>query len=149
LHSFSPADNQRDVELRRRWEINSVLDELFLGYEQAATAIDESGGALDGVGLGEWMHGGDVREAVDALCPYTSEGVEIAFELLLERSGGDRPRIDVTIGQHLRRFGGRGQSVGTLTTDLETFVRLCGGRRPDPARYVLAGAVEQDLILFS
>jgi hypothetical protein len=36
-----------------------------------------------------------------------------------------------------------------LPTDAETFVRLCGGRRPDPARYELAGADPGQLVLFT
>ena len=51
----------------------------------AATAIDAAGGLLDGVGIGEWMHGGDVREALGAPQAYSSEGSELALELLIER----------------------------------------------------------------
>lgn len=163
LHEFSPADNEADVAQRRPWPISRVLEELFLGYEVAAAEIDRAGGRLDGVGLGEWLHGGDVRDAIDAPHPYTSEGTDLAFELLLERSAvrhvpvghtsrrvvAGKPALDVLVAGTSRRFGGAGKPVGTLTTDLETFVRLCGGRRPNPERYDLTGADASDLVLFA
>lgn len=163
LHEFSPADNEADVEQRRPWPVKEVLDELFAGYATAAVEIDRTGGSLDGVGVGEWMHGGDVREAIGAPNAYTSEGVDLAFDLLLERSAArhlplgqtsrrtvaDKPILDIVVDGNSARFGGDGQAVGTLTTDLETFVRLCGGRRPDPGRYELTGAVGSDLALFA
>lgn len=163
LHEFSAADNEADVRQRRPWTIGKVLEELFLGYEAAAAEIDMAGGRLDGVGLGEWLHGGDVRDAVDAPHPYTSEGADLAFELLLERSAGrqvpvgqtsrrvvaGKPALDVLVDGASGRFGSAGKPVGTLTTDLETFVRLCGGRRPNPERYDLTGAGASDLVLFA
>lgn len=162
LHGFSSAENEADVLQRRSWTVSRVLEELFLGYEAAAVGVDRAGGGFDGVGLGEWMHGGDVRDAVGASLPYTSAGVNLAFDLLLERSTGrglphgrtsrlavaDKPVLDILVDGRSRRFGGDGEVIGTLTTDLETFVRLCGGRRPDPERYDLRGAAESDLALF-
>ena len=162
LHGFSPAENEVDVVERRGWPVDRVIDELFGGYASAAIEIDKAGGDLDGLGLGEWMHGGDVRSAVGAPNPYTSEGADLAFALLLDRSAAkyhaqgttsravisDKPALDVTVDGMNRRFGGGGDAVGSLTTDLETFVRLCGGRRPDPARFDLEGAPASDLVLF-
>ena len=163
LHGFSSADNEADVVQRRPWPISDVLDEQFVAYEAAAVEIDRAGGRLDGVGLGEWMHGGDVREAVGAANPYASEGADLAFDLLLERSAArnlphgessrgavvNTPALDIVVDGMTSRFGGDGAPVGTLTTDLETFVRLCGGRRPNPERYDLAGADAEDLALFA
>lgn len=162
LHGFSPSENEADVAERRSWPIERVLDELFGGYAAAILEIDNAGGELDGVGLGEWIHGGDVREAVGAPDPYTSEGVDLAFDLLLNRSAAsyrpqgeisqaaiaNKPRLDVVVDGVGRRFGGPGDAVGSLTTDLETFVRLCGGRRPDPNRFELTGADPADIALF-
>jgi uncharacterized protein (TIGR03083 family) len=162
LHGFSSADNEADVLERRPWPVREVLEELFLGYEAAALEIDRAGGHLDGVGLGEWMHGGDVRDAIAAPHPYTSDGANLAFDLLLERSTGrslphgrtsrravaSNPTLNILVDGRSRRFGGDGDAIGTLTTDLETFVRLCGGRRPDPERYDLTGAGASDLALF-
>jgi len=148
-HSFSPDANERDVEVRRSWALEDVLAELFAGYEIAAAAIDRAGGALDGIGLGEWMHGGDVRAALSAPRAYTSEGIDLALVLLVERSAARRaPRLDVTMGSVRLTFG-VGDHPGRLVTDVETFVRLCGGRDPDPQRYELQGAPASELVLFS
>jgi uncharacterized protein (TIGR03083 family) len=163
LHGFGPSDNEADVVLRRRWPLEEVLEELIAGYVDSVDAIDQAGGRFDGIGLGEWVHGGDIREAVGAQNPYTSEGVKLAFDLLLERSAGDpvthgqtsraavegKPVIEVDVDGVTRRFGGNGRPVGTLTTDLETFVRLATGRPADAARYHLNGADPQDLALFN
>ena len=163
MHAFSPAENEADVESRRGQPLSVVLDELFAGYSSAAAQIDLAGGRLDGIGLGEWIHGGDVREAVGAAKPYTSEGVDIALNLLFERSANAHlsksitmnrsvpgtPGVDTVVDGQSRRFGDLGDPVGTLTTDLETFVRLCGGRRPDPDRYQLSGVPKSDLALFA
>ena len=149
-HAFTPEDNERDVNFRRTWPIAEVLDELFAGYEQGAAAIDAAGGPLDGVGLGEWMHGGDVREALGAADPYASAGSDLAFGLLLERSAAlGKPLIDVAIDGTRHTFGSGPPPAASLETDLETFVRLCGGRRPDPDRYTLVGAEPAELVLFS
>lgn len=162
LHGFSPAENEIDVAERRGWPIEDVLDELFRGYAAAAIEIEAAGGGLDGLGLGEWLHGGDVRDAVGAPHAYVSEGVDLAFDLMLERSTAthrpqgetsqnaiaDKPVLDVRVDGVARRFGGSGDAVGSLTTDMETFIRLTGGRRPNPDRFALDGAEPSDLVLF-
>ncbi len=146
---FSPADNQVDVDVRASWEMAAVLDELWNGYEGGAAAIDAAGGALDGVGIGEWMHGGDVRDAMGVAAAYASAGVDLAVPLLLERSRRQgKPAIDVIIDGVPYRFGS-GDPIGRLTTDVATFVRLTGGRRPDPERYRLSGVDAAELVLFS
>ncbi len=148
-HTFTPEDNERDVETRRTWPIDDVLAELYEGYAAAAAAIDEAGGVLDGIGLGEWIHGGDVRDALDAPDPYTSAGVDLAVPLLVERSAARQARrIDVRIGSEIYGFG-VGDAAGSVHTDVETFVRLCSGRRPDPSRYRLDGIDAADLVLFT
>ena len=150
LHGFTPDENERDVDMRRRWPIADVLAELFGGYRDGARAIDAAGGQLDGVGLGEWIHGGDVREALQVGTPYASGGSAIALELLLERSVRiGTPRLVATIDDAAHRFGAGDTPQGRLDSNLETFVRLCGGRRPDPARYRLTGVDPRDIVLFS
>lgn len=163
VHGFSPQDNEADVAHRRLWPIDRVLQELFAGYESAASEIDTAGGRLDGIGLGEWVHGGDVRAAIAAPNPYTSEGVDLAFDLLVERSAGRHtpvgqtsqtvvthtPVLDFVVDGRTGRFGGDGDPTGQLTTDLETFIRLCSGRRPDAQRYDLTGAAPEDVALFA
>ncbi len=147
-HSFTPEANERDVRERRSWPLDEVLEELFKGYEAAAQAIDRASGMLDGVGLGEWIHGGDVRDAVGADDAYASAGVELAVPLLVERSAlRGAQRIAVTVDGEGYAFG-VGALAGWVETDQETFVRLCGGRLPDPARYRLEGVVAADFVLF-
>ena len=151
VHGFTPDDNQRDVVERRAWPLADVIAELRSGYRDGAAAVDAAGGRYDGIGLGEWMHGGDVREPLGEPDPYASAGVELATDLLIERSARmGAPTIEAIVGGRSLRFGDpAGGADATLFADPETFVRLCGGRRPDTARYRLAGASPADLILFA
>ncbi len=139
LHRFKPEDNQADVDARKTWALADVIAELLAGYHDAAAAIDAAGGSLDAIGLGEWVHGGDVREALDVPGAYASSGLELALGSLAERSDRDGRRL---------RFGPAGEPAGGLRADAETFVRLTAGRRPDPERYDLTGADPADLALF-
>lgn len=149
VHRFTPEDNQADVELRRSWPLPDVLDELWAGYEQAVVVIDEAAGRLDGVGIGEWMHGGDVRDALGEPDAYVSDGSELALDLFLERSRRlEKPRVAVELGDETLHFG-LGRRRARLRTDLETFVRLVGGRQPDPDRFELDGVTSDALRLFS
>ena len=150
VHRFTPEDNQNDVAVRRRWPLADVLDELSTGYEAAAAAIDAAGGLLDGIGVGEWMHGGDIRDAWGIADAYASPGVADALDLLVLRSRAQRRlRLEVWLPDRVLEFG-VGDPAGTVATDAATFVRLCGGRRPDPSEYQLTGSVAaMDLILFS
>ena len=149
LHSFSPEDNQADVEARRSLPIGRVVDELINGYVAAAAVVDAAGGKLDVIALGEWMHGGDVRDALGLPSAYASEGIGLALDLLAERSQlMGKPAVMVKLPGRTLSFG-TGAVAGTLTTDDETFVRICGGRRPDRARYSIEGDFEPaDLLLF-
>lgn len=142
LHSFSPEDNQADVDARRGQSVGQVLAELITGYEAAALAIDEAGGALDGVGLGEWMHGGDIRDALGVSGAYESEGIDLALELLVDRSRAQRkPGVLVRIGDRTLRYG-VGEPTGSIATDAATFVRICGGRSPDSELISMEGDVD-------
>jgi uncharacterized protein (TIGR03083 family) len=151
LHRFTPEDNEGDVAERRSWPLGSVLAELERGYHQAAPAITAAGGALDGVALGEWVHGGDVREALGEPLPYESEGVEDALVLLVERSRRQAvPPTRLRLGDRELRLGAPdGDPSAELDTDVATLVRLCAGRRPDPARFSLRGADPGQFLLFT
>jgi uncharacterized protein (TIGR03083 family) len=150
LHRFTPEDNEVDVAERRSWPLGAVLAELERGYQAAPPAMTAAGGALDGVALGEWVHGGDVREALGEPLPYESEGVEDALVLLVERS---RRRVTATrlrLGDRELRLGAAdGAPTAELATDVATLVRLCAGRRPDPARFSLDGADPGHFVLFT
>ena len=99
--------------------------------------------------LGEWVHGGDVRQPFGETDPYVSAGSELALELLIARSrrlplvAVHLPEQTFTIGS-IDPFGGPAR----LDTDLESLVRLLSGRRPDPERYVLEGVEAEELVLF-
>lgn len=122
LHTFTPELNELDVAERRPWPLASVVAELEHGYAAAAPALIAAKGKLDGVALGEWVHGGDVREGLGEPGPNESDGVEDAMVLLVERS--QRQAVPATL------------------------VRLTSGRHPDPARFRLDGADPEQYHLF-
>jgi uncharacterized protein (TIGR03083 family) len=148
--TYSPEDNQRDVDLRSSWPVERVIEELLAGYAAAAVVIADAGGAADGLALGEWIHGGDVREPLGARDAYASAGVELAIPLIRERSvQRSAAAVEVLVDGQEVSFGS-GAPIGALVTDAATFVRLVAGRRPDPARYELQGAVTpQHMVLFT
>jgi uncharacterized protein (TIGR03083 family) len=151
LHDFSPEANEADVAGRRPWPLEAVVAELERGYAAAAPVIAAAGGRLDGIALGEWVHGGDVREPLGAPRPYESEGVEDALVLLVERSRRRAvPPTRVRLPDRELRLG-VAEDAGTpaeLVTDVPTLMRLCSGRHPDPARFRLAGADPSRYLLF-
>src|SRR5687767_9647264 len=61
---FSPESNDRDIAERADWSVGHVIDELEVGMEEAASVIVQAGGRFDGIALGEWVHAGDVRDAL-------------------------------------------------------------------------------------
>ena len=57
--------------------------------------------------------------------------------------------VSVRLGGRTLDYGA-GEPQASLVTDTATFVRICGGRDPDPARYQLEGDIAvAELILFS
>jgi uncharacterized protein (TIGR03083 family) len=152
LHAFTPEDNEADVAARRSWPLANVLAELERGYGAAAPLLTAAGGRLDGVALGEWVHGGDVREALGEPDAYGSEGVEDALVLLVERSrrrGLPATRVRLPAGElWLGVEAGEGGPVAELVADAPTLVRLCSGRPVDPAHLSLQGASPGQYILF-
>ncbi|HEX2367996.1 MAG TPA: maleylpyruvate isomerase family mycothiol-dependent enzyme [Acidimicrobiia bacterium] len=149
MHGFSPEENQTDVDVRRPWPIERLIDELVAGYKAAAPVVDGAGGRLDGVALGEWVHGGDVRQPLGETDAYVSAGSELALELLIARSRR-LPLVAVHLPEQTFTIGSIDPSGGParLDTDLESLVRLLSGRRPDPERYVLEGVGAEELVLF-
>jgi len=152
LHRFTPELNEIDVDERRRWPLAQVLAELEQGYGSAAAAMTAARGELDGLALGEWVHGGDVREALGEPGPYESEGVEDALLLLVDRSRRRNvPPTVVRLPDREVRLGA-GEAAGTapaeLDTDVPTLIRLSSGRRPDPTRFRLTGAEPAQYVVF-
>ena len=60
LHAFTPELNEIDVAERRAWPLARVLSELADGYLTAGPLIGGASGRLDGIALGEWVHGNAV-----------------------------------------------------------------------------------------
>jgi uncharacterized protein (TIGR03083 family) len=151
MHGFSPEENEADVAERRPWPLDAVLAELERGYTGAAPAVTAAGGALDGVALGEWVHGGDVREALGEPRPYESDGIADALVLLAERSRRrSLPATTVRLPHGGLDLGVPGaRKPAELVTDVPTLIRLCSGRHPDPARFTLTGADPAALVMFS
>ncbi|WP_203656368.1 maleylpyruvate isomerase family mycothiol-dependent enzyme [Actinocatenispora rupis] len=144
LHSFGPADNERDVEARRALPATALLDELSDAYEPAARVIAAGAGRYDGFALGEWIHGGDVRLALGLPDPYASDGLEDALALVVALSRYRRtavPHTLVTLPDRTLDLGTPGDAEpATLHTDPATLVRVVSGRPADPADYRLTGA---------
>ena len=69
-HGFSPEENQRDVDDRKPLPVQDVIDELEANYAAGAAVIAAAEGKLDGLALGEWLHGGDVRDALGIEAAY-------------------------------------------------------------------------------
>lgn len=159
MHTFSPADNEADVATRRGWPIDAVLTELDSGYTGAAEAIATAGGVLDGIALGEWVHGGDVRDALGIESAYATDGVDDALAIAAQRSRGprlsipptrvtltDREALDIGTGTP---DAGTAPVIAEIVTDTATFIRLIAGRRPDPVRLHITGADPAEYVMFS
>ena len=106
-------------------------------------------GKLDGLALGELVHGGDLREALDEPGPYESEGAEEAL-LLVDRSR--RRTVPPTLvrlpDREVRLGGPTGTPPADLYADVPTLIRLSAGRHHDPARFRLTGADPAQYLIF-
>jgi uncharacterized protein (TIGR03083 family) len=151
LHAFTPELNELDVAERRDLPLRDVLAELAGGHLQAGTKISDAGGALDVIALGEWLHGGDVRAALDEPMAYASEGYDDAVVLLSEWTRREAvPLVEARVADATFWLGVamEGRPHGTLLTSPATMMRLFAGRPADPADYLLAGATPAELVVF-
>src|SRR5262249_31303452 len=146
----SPTENQVDVDHRRAWPVDRLLDELADGYSGGAAAIAASGGPLNGIALGEWVHGGDVRDTWGLPDAYASAGLAEGRHVraVRRRLRDAYPATRVTLADHGPLDLGVGQPIATLEADTTTFLRLIAGRSPDPSRYRLTGAEPAQLLMF-
>ncbi|MER5655019.1 MULTISPECIES: maleylpyruvate isomerase family mycothiol-dependent enzyme [unclassified Streptomyces] len=151
---FSPEANDRDIAERGDWPTARVLDELERGMTEAGAAIARSDGALDAVALGEWVHAGDVRDALGEPGAYEGAGLPHALTLL-SRVSRDRDQLPLHADlDHLDdplRLGGvpGDRPPARYIGDAATLVRLYAGRPvPRADAYELVGAEEAELNLF-
>ncbi|MFJ7302515.1 MULTISPECIES: maleylpyruvate isomerase family mycothiol-dependent enzyme [unclassified Streptomyces] len=151
---FSPEANDRDIAERGDWPTGRILDELERGMTEAGAAIARSDGTLDAVALGEWVHAGDVREALGEPGAYEGAGLPHALALLA-RVSRDRDRLPLhadldQLDDPLRLGGVPGdRPPARYIGDAATLVRLYAGRPvPRADAYELVGAEETELNLF-
>jgi uncharacterized protein (TIGR03083 family) len=152
LNAFTPELNEIDVAERRGWPLQRLLSELASGYLSAGPVIAEAGGRLDLVGLGEWVHGGDVRAALGEPLAYASDGFDDACVLLAEVTRRRKlPSVEVTLPGRTLRLGAAvpGRPAATLRTTPAAMMQIFSGRPAEPADYELAGATTEELRVFS
>ncbi|MFF4213784.1 maleylpyruvate isomerase family mycothiol-dependent enzyme [Streptomyces sp. NPDC001796] len=150
---FSPESNDRDIAERAGWTNAQVVDELERGMTGAGAAIAKAGGVLDMVALGEWVHGGDVREAFGEPGAYAGDGLQYALTLLarVSREKGHVPlHADLDdLDEPLLLGDANGEHPpARFIGEASTLVRLYSGRPLGGARYELAGVEERELNLF-
>ncbi|MES9617782.1 maleylpyruvate isomerase family mycothiol-dependent enzyme [Streptomyces tuirus] len=151
---FSPESNDRDIADRAGWSDAQIVDELERGLSEAGPVIAGAGGKLDGLALGEWVHAGDVREALGEPGAYGGAGLPDALALLarITRERGhvavhaDLDDLDEPL--RLGESGGE-RPPGRFIGDGPTLVRLYAGRPVDavPA-FELAGVEGKELNIF-
>ncbi|SDL17097.1 maleylpyruvate isomerase family mycothiol-dependent enzyme [Streptomyces indicus] len=149
---FSPACNERDIAERASWSDQKVVDELERAMSDAGPVIAASGGLFDAVALGEWIHSGDIKEAVGAKGAYGGEGVPAALAIAAhyarQKSAppvhADLDELDEPVLLGVEGSGPPARFIGSAPV----FVRLLAGRPVTGARYELAGTTEAELNLF-
>ncbi|MEU9333900.1 maleylpyruvate isomerase family mycothiol-dependent enzyme [Streptomyces sp. NPDC048290] len=150
---FSPAANQRDIEALSPLSHQQIVDELERGMTEAGPVIARAGGVLDGIGLGEWVHAGDVREALGAPGAYGGAGLPDALALfarisreqgkvLLHADLDDRDE-PVLLGEPDGQ-----RPPARFIGDATTLVRLCSGRSVRGADFELVGATAAELSIY-
>ncbi|WP_225805423.1 maleylpyruvate isomerase family mycothiol-dependent enzyme [Streptomyces sp. NK15101] len=151
---FLPEANARDVAEREDWSVGRVLDELERGLTEAGPVIAErENGRLDAVALGEWVHAGDVREALGEPGAYCGAALDLALPLLSVTSRRrETPRL---IGDLADRDGTvflgneiEGRPAARFRGDAATLIRIYSGRPLVRTRYELTGATEHELLIY-
>ncbi|NUS16938.1 MAG: maleylpyruvate isomerase family mycothiol-dependent enzyme [Streptomyces sp.] len=150
---FSPEANDRDIAERAEWTNAQVVDELERGMTEAGPVIAKAGGALDLAALGEWVHGGDVRDALGEPGAYIGPGLPHALTLLarITREKGCLPLHadldDVDEPLTLGAVSGE-RTPARYIGDAATLVRLYSGRPVAGRTFELAGAEAKELNIF-
>lgn len=150
---FSPECNDRDIAERAEWTNAQVVDELERGMTEAGPAIAKAGGVLDLVAVGEWVHGGDVRDVLGEPGAYGGPGLPHALTLLarITREKGRLPLHadldDVDEPLTLGAVSGE-RTPARFIGDAATLVRLYAGRPVTGRTFELAGAEAGELNIF-
>lgn len=151
LNAFTPELNQVDVDERRPWPLADVLSELAAGYLKAGEVIASTGGKLDAIALGEWLHGGDVRDALGEPLAYASDGFDDACVLLADRTRRKAtPLLEAHVDGDTLTLGAArpDRPLATLHASRFALMRLFAGRPADPSDYRLTGATPAELVVF-
>lgn len=151
LHAFTPALNEIDVAERRAWPLEDILSELAAGYLEAGKAITAAGGKLDALALGEWLHGGDVRDALGEPLAYASDGYGDACALLADRTRRKAtPLLTAYLPGSTLTLGAPqpDRASATLHASRPALMRLFAGRPAGTSDYQLTGATTAELVVF-
>ncbi|MFI8963946.1 maleylpyruvate isomerase family mycothiol-dependent enzyme [Streptomyces sp. NPDC053493] len=151
---FLPEANACDVAEREDWPLGRILDELERGLTEAGPVIAErEDGRLDAVALGEWVHAGDVREALGEPGAYCGAALDLALPLLSVTSRKrETPRLvgvladrgaEVALGNPVD-----GRPPARFRGEAATLIRIYAGRPLVRTRYELTGATEQELLIY-
>ncbi|MGW3986852.1 maleylpyruvate isomerase family mycothiol-dependent enzyme [Streptomyces sp. NPDC004830] len=150
---FSPESNDRDIAARSGWSDAEVVDELERGMTAAGPVIARAGGKLDGLALGEWVHAGDVRDALGEPGAYGGAGLPDALALLA-RLTRERRHVplhadldDLDEPLRLGESGGE-RPPGRFIGDGPTLVRLYTGRPAGGSVFELAGVEAEELDIY-
>ncbi|MBQ1089104.1 maleylpyruvate isomerase family mycothiol-dependent enzyme [Streptomyces sp. B93] len=152
---FSPESNDRDIAERADWTSARILDELERGMTETGPVLARTRGRLDALALGEWVHAGDVREALGEPGAYAGPGLPHALQLLawVTRERGHVPLhadLDDLDEPLLLGDGGGERTPARYIGDAPTLVRLYAGRAvPDGgAGFELAGVEAGELNIY-
>lgn len=151
LPAFTPELNEMDIAERRSLPVDELLSELSDSYADAASAISAAGGRLDAIALGEWTHGGDLRDALGEPDAYASDGFDDACLILADWSRRrGLPLVEASLPDRTLALGIARQHrpAATLRCSGATLMRLFAGRSPAPADYELTGADPGELVVF-
>lgn len=154
---FTPENNARDIAERAAWSNAQIVDELERGMTEAGPVMAGSGadGRTDLIALGEWVHAGDVREALGEPGAYGGAGLPYALALLAwgtQMLGHVPLQADLDDVDEPLRLGGVGvdqhRHVARFIGDSATLVRLYAGRSTGGAAYELTGVEPGELNIF-
>lgn len=154
LHDFSPEANQADIAARHGRAFDALVDELEAGISSTAQIINRVGARLNIIGLGEWIHAGDIRAALGEPRPYIGVDPDTALRLI-KYASAERSVPPVCVhadGQHIHlgdwRLAESGTSPAKLTGDLDSIVRIFCGRPLDSCAVSVDGAGIADLSIY-